>query len=725
MLKCFSLAQADAHVTKELLEIDGFPIESLVEMLKPDEYQAALATDSVLKEFDRLLRVSYTAARENGFEFKKDTFGGYGLFYVGDEIISPKRAHPVKVLSSVLGYVEKIPKEALSSFKDISIFRKTESCSFDRVMLGTTRFANHSCNPNCRYTLKEVNSRRCIQLEVLKNISKNDEITVFYGPNFFGDGNQDCLCKHDSLHTQKLGSDVPSALQSRARLVLRTVSFRFKRRRVLKAKWRRTSPKSKTEMRNFHESSTSSECDSSESSISTVDFSIDNDKRCTEILISSPNREQDCVLPAFSVSTLNDCSSDSSSDFNHVSQSTQSCNFTQHNFLICVNEIISRHGTSDAQASDWLRLMKTAFPENKIPGFKSLKRNHLKHLNLASNCIELCGFGECATLDFLPDLCYVVKNNIAAISEYCATRDPRKDVVIPPTFGEENVMNISLAMNSDGVRIVNSKNRSLWPVWFSILNLPPILRCKFANIVLAKLWFGRGKPNWKIFFDKVRETLNQSVSMEFNDALRTIKFDTKFLVADLPAKAAILNMQQYNAYFGCSICLIESKAIGNGSRGLYYPNQRHKLRTKARHENYLDFIQREGLETFRGVKGPSAVSHIIDNLPLTAPIDYMHQVLLGITRSLLFSIKNHTKKANLEKINSATETIELTSDFKRSLRSIDELEYFKANELKVWLLYIGPVVLRGKHLQKFVREISSFELCNSSASLLERAYCFS
>ena len=120
-----------------------------------------------------------------------------------------------------------------------------------------------------------------------------------------------------------------------------------------------------------------------------------------------------------------------------------------------------------------------------------------------------------------------------------------------------------------------------------------------------------------------------------------------------------------------SICLIESEVIGNGSRGLYYPNQRHKLRTKARHENYLDFIQREGLETFRGVKGPSAVSHIIDNLPLTAPIDYMHQVLLGITRSLLFSIKNYTKKANLEKLNSAAETIELTSDFKRSLRSID------------------------------------------------------
>ena len=240
---------------------------------------------------------------------------------------------------------------------------------------------------------------------------------------------------------------------------------------MLKAKWRRTSPKPKTKVRNFDETSTSLEGDSTESSISTVDFSIDDDKRCTENLISSPNREQDCVLPAFSVSTFNDCLSDLSSDFNPVSQSTQSCNYTQHIFLICVNEIISRHGTSDAQASDWLSLMKTAFPKNKIPGFKFLMRNHLEHLNVASNCIEVCGFGECATLDFLTDLCYVVKINIPAISEYCATRDPRKDVVIPRTFREENVTNISLSINSDGVRIVNSKNRSLWPLWFSILNL--------------------------------------------------------------------------------------------------------------------------------------------------------------------------------------------------------------------------------------------------------------
>ena len=54
-------------------------------------------------------------------------------------------------------------------------------------------------------------------------------------------------------------------------------------------------------------------------------------------------------------------------------------------------------------------------------------------------------------------------------------------------------------MNSDGVRIINSKKRSLSPLWLGILHLAPVLRCKFANIILAKLWLGRGKPDWNVF----------------------------------------------------------------------------------------------------------------------------------------------------------------------------------------------------------------------------------
>ena len=72
MLKCFSLDQADAKVTKEIIEIDGYPVEPVVEMLSSAEYRDALSTDSCLMEFDSLLRESYRVAIENKFVFKRD-----------------------------------------------------------------------------------------------------------------------------------------------------------------------------------------------------------------------------------------------------------------------------------------------------------------------------------------------------------------------------------------------------------------------------------------------------------------------------------------------------------------------------------------------------------------------------------------------------------------------------------------------------------------------------
>ena len=111
------------------------------------------------------------------------------------------------------------------------------------------------------------------------------------------------------------------------------------------------------------------------------------------------------------------------------------------------------------------------------------------------------------------------------------------------------------------------------------------------------------------------------------------------------------------------------------------------MRRAAQHEAYIQLIEEQGMDSLRGVKGPSALSTLIENLPLTAaPVDYMHQVLLGVTRALLFFIRDKPTKSDLKKIHENSASLQLTSDFKTSVRSLDELEFFKANELKVWLL---------------------------------------
>ena len=98
-------------------------------------------------------------------------------------------------------------------------------------------------------------------------------------------------------------------------------------------------------------------------------------------------------------------------------------------------------------------------------------------------------------------------------------------------------------------------------------------------------------------------------------------------------------MNQFNAYFGCTLCLIGTKQIGDGKKGRYYPNQRIKVRTPSQYKSYLYLMEEDGLKSFSGIKGHCAVSDLLEEIPLTAPIDYLHQVLLGVTRALLFVVR--------------------------------------------------------------------------------------
>ena len=70
MLECLCLAQADAHVTNDLISVQGVQVEPLVEMLSSDDYQRKLASDTVLKSLtvfcvNRILMPVLTVLKSN------------------------------------------------------------------------------------------------------------------------------------------------------------------------------------------------------------------------------------------------------------------------------------------------------------------------------------------------------------------------------------------------------------------------------------------------------------------------------------------------------------------------------------------------------------------------------------------------------------------------------------------------------------------------------------
>ncbi|KAI8342317.1 hypothetical protein BC941DRAFT_412431 [Chlamydoabsidia padenii] len=80
--------------------------------------------------------------------------------------------------------------ELKRSNRDFSIMysqRRDSNCLF----LGPARFMNHDCGANCRFIGLGPNG---ITFKVVKKIEIGEELTVFYGPHYFGIDNCECRC---------------------------------------------------------------------------------------------------------------------------------------------------------------------------------------------------------------------------------------------------------------------------------------------------------------------------------------------------------------------------------------------------------------------------------------------------------------------------------------------------------------------------------------------------
>ena len=118
--------------------------------------------------------------------------------------------------------------------------------------------------------------------------------------------------------------------------------------------------------------------------------------------------------------------------------------------------------------------------------------------------------------------------------------------------------------------------------------------------------------------------------------------DTKISAFTVPAKAAVLNMVQFNGKFGCTYCQNPGKNIKQGQH-IYQPSDSHVLRTELQMKQWPSKAEVSHKRVF-GVKGLSVPSGSV-NIPFGAPIDYMHAVLEGVVKTLLkvwFNSKNHS-----------------------------------------------------------------------------------
>ena len=102
---------------------------------------------------------------------------------------------------------------------------------------------------------------------------------------------------------------------------------------------------------------------------------------------------------------------------------------------------------------------------------------------------------------------------------------------------------------------------------------------------------------------------------------------------------------------------------------------------------------------------PSPIRRLNINMRNGFNLDYMHMVCLGIVRRMLHYFKGHFKsvfngrlsQSSLNEITSRLHSFKrkLPSEFARQSRSLNELDQWRATELRSFLLYTEPIALKG------------------------------
>lgn len=157
-----------------------------------------------------------------------------------------------------------------------------------------------------------------------------------------------------------------------------------------------------------------------------------------------------------------------------------------------------------------------------------------------------------------------------------------------------------------------------------------------------------------------------------------------------------VNCIQFNGKYGCLYCLDEGRHVSH--RHLYFPEEDHQPCSSRSMKEWAYKAEREGNPVY-GVKGKSMHSSHI-NIVKAVPVDYMHAVLEGATKTMLtcwLNTKHHAHRFCLSRHTSLIDQkllrIKPPHEFRRTPRSVTTYKYWKASEFRAFLLFYALPVL--------------------------------
>ena len=246
---------------------------------------------------------------------------------------------------------------------------------------------------------------------------------------------------------------------------------------------------------------------------------------------------------------------------------------------------------------------------------------------------------------------------------------------------------LTLRVNIDGLSLSKSSKNELWPILAKIKEMPR------SNVFIIGMYAGPSKP------PSAGEYLNDFVQdlklltqkgLDYNGKHYNVALPDAF-ICDAPARAFLKCIKGHTGYSACERCVVHGVYL---SGKVVYPNLTEPLRTDATFENGCDEGHHHRVSPLQEL-GIGMVSSFV--------LDYMHLVCLGNVRRLISMwlqgpLKCRLSSSTIDVISNHLQSIReyIPSSFSRKPRSLREFRMWKATEFRQFLLYTGPVVLKGR-----------------------------
>lgn len=259
---------------------------------------------------------------------------------------------------------------------------------------------------------------------------------------------------------------------------------------------------------------------------------------------------------------------------------------------------------------------------------------------------------------------------------------------------------ITFLWSTDGLALFRSSNFEIWPFFLAINELPPHLRYRRENLILAGVLFGKGSFDANLYLKPIYEELEElkrGVALHVPNEPDPVIFKAGCLcgTCDTPAKSKFINHKAFNGLWGCPKCLIRGEKSAATEKVFVYPFQEDlPLRSDENYKQHLAVVRQTGKE-YMGIQGPSFIQlMLLISMVRSTSVDVMHAVFQGVMKYLLhlwfdkkhkdepFSLYAHTAV-----VNEYLCSIKPPHFLQRAPQSLDKLSYWKASEFESFLFY--------------------------------------